>query len=252
MSKKSNLVADAAKGAALVGAAGTVFVLGSIGAFLFLIWGAMGAMNALDVGGHIDTFLNHMNGGTRQHIAYRSSSRSSSYGSRSSYVPQNIGSEEGNAAKRFAVEGQNFDFSPTGPSGIYATANAWGPLVQKCLSDMGDIESPQELDAYLHHVAPRTPLTGNMFFAAARKYGIPVELTVAVAQAESSFCGGDQSGLTCRTQNVGNYGNMDDGSSKTFATWEDGIDAMAGKIARSRTDARTRFSDNTRPETASN
>lgn len=248
MSKKSNLAADAGKAALLVGASGAVFVLGSIGAFLFLIWGAIGSMNALDVGGHIDALLNHMNGGTRQHIAYRSSSRSSSYGSRSSYVAPDLDTEQANAAKRFPVEGQSFDFSPTGPSGIYATANAWGPLVQKCLSDMGNLDSPQDVDAYLHRVAPKTPLTGDMFYSAAQKYGIPVEITVAVAQAESSFCGRGLDGTTCGNKNVGNYGNMDDGRTKSFDTWEDGIDAMAKKIARSRlTDSRPRFSDNTRP-----
>jgi hypothetical protein len=70
-------------------------------------------------------------------------------------------------------------------------------------------------------------LTAEMLVTSAKKYEIPVAYLAAVIKNDSSY--GTQ-GVGARTKNPGNVGNTDDGSIKTFATREEGLDACAENV----------------------
>jgi hypothetical protein len=63
----------------------------------------------------------------------------------------------------------------------------------------------------------------------ADKYGVDPNALLAIIHADSSV---GTKGKGARGKNAGNVGNMDDGSTRKFNTWEDGLDAVASWLKK--------------------
>jgi hypothetical protein len=99
-------------------------------------------------------------------------------------------------------------------------------------------DAPAEIiTAYMRRRAPNTPLTGEMFVSARDKYGLNQKglfLMLALAQQDSLF---GVKGRAVETRNCGNIGNDDEGHTRTYATWDDSVDAIAEWLSRHRVPA---------------
>lgn len=85
------------------------------------------------------------------------------------------------------------------------------------------------IDNYIDSHASSSPITGAMILNASQAYGIdPLALTAVLAQ-ESDF---GTAGAGAKTFNAGNVGNTDDGTTRTFGSWQQGVNAAASELAK--------------------
>jgi len=106
----------------------------------------------------------------------------------------------------------------------YATDPLHGKKVQNIYSKI-----PENLDAYISRIAPNSPIKAHNVLASANKYGVDPKLVLAIMVQDSTL---GTAGKAVRTRNPGNVGNTDSGATRTYATWQDGVDAVAKNLSR--------------------
>jgi hypothetical protein len=110
----------------------------------------------------------------------------------------------------------------------YATASHHEKTIRKILLRMPKMRTVHDVHKYIKMKAPRSPVTGQMVVASAKKYGADVHMMLAIMQMDSHF---GTKGLGARTKNPGNVGN-DGKRRRYYSSWQDGVHAVAHWIAR--------------------
>lgn len=105
----------------------------------------------------------------------------------------------------------------------YATDPLHEEKIADILKYIGDMDSPSRIDLYIESEAIGSPVTGNMIYTSAQKYNVDIRLLMALMELDSRF---GTAGVAVRTLNPGNVGN-DGTNTYTYASWEDGVDAVA-------------------------
>lgn len=82
---------------------------------------------------------------------------------------------------------------------------------------------------YISSIVPVCPVKAEMIVLASQTYGIDPALLTAVLQHESRF---GTLGAGAHTLNPGNVGNVDNGGTHTFPSWQDGVNACAYQLQR--------------------
>lgn len=113
----------------------------------------------------------------------------------------------------------------------YATAPHHESMIHSVLDTMMAMNDANSIDSYIAKVAPRSPVKGYMVMNSAVKWNVDARLMMALMHIDSHF--GTQ-GRAVRTRNPGNVGNNDTGNNRYFATWEEGVDAVAKWLDRNR------------------
>lgn len=115
------------------------------------------------------------------------------------------------------------------------TSYATDPLHEQKISDIlttiGAMNSAGEIDAYIDQEAIGSPITGIMVILAAQTYNVDARLMLAIMEQDSRF---GTAGLAIATRNPGNVGNTDSGATRTYASWTDGVNAVAEWLSRHR------------------
>ncbi|MCX6703345.1 MAG: hypothetical protein NTV02_01480 [Candidatus Zambryskibacteria bacterium] len=119
--------------------------------------------------------------------------------------------------------------------GTYATAPNHEKVVEQTYNQLtaqlNNNLTEANITSNLRRIAPRTPLTGAMILESSRKYGVNPILLMSMMQVDSSY---GTAGKGAVTFNPGNVGNMDDGRTRTFTNWQQGVDAVADWLNRHR------------------
>lgn len=110
----------------------------------------------------------------------------------------------------------------------YATDPTHEQKIQSILNRIGKFNTIQDIDNYIKSKYPNSPVTGQMVAEAAGKYGVSWEMIVAIMEQDSSI---GTAGKAVRTKNPGNVGNTDSGATQSFASWQEGVDAVAKNLA---------------------
>lgn len=121
-------------------------------------------------------------------------------------------------------------FGSSNPMGAYADdPNYVSEIsgVYGAIQSAGATSTPEALQSYIDSHAKGSPVTASMITTAANTYGIDAGLLAAVLQHESDF---GTAGAAVKTMNPGNQGNTST-STKTFASWQQGVLATAANIA---------------------
>lgn len=113
----------------------------------------------------------------------------------------------------------------------YATDPLHEQKIADILESMGEMDSPAVIDAYIDKEAIESPVTAAMILSAASKYGVDVRLMMAIMELDSRF---GTAGVAIRTLNPGNVGNNDDGDTRTYSSWDEGVEAVAEWLSRHR------------------
>jgi hypothetical protein len=122
------------------------------------------------------------------------------------------------------VQGSNGTYDITS----YATDPTHGKKINNIYAKIPTISSPSDVDSYITKVAPNSPVTGRDVIVASNKYGVDPKLVVAIMVQDSTL---GTKGKAVRTKNPGNVGNTDDGSTKIFNSWAEGVDAVAKNLS---------------------
>ena len=113
----------------------------------------------------------------------------------------------------------------------YATDPLHEEKVMNILSKMGMMDTAEKIDDYIHGKYPKSPVTGGMVMSAASAYAVDARLMMAIMEQDSSF---GTAGLAVRTLNPGNVGNDDEGNTRTYESWQEGVTAVALWLNRHR------------------
>ena len=106
----------------------------------------------------------------------------------------------------------------------YATDPNHETAVQNLINSMGQFKSVSDIDNYIKSKYPNSPVTGQMIYNAAEKYGVSWEAMTAIMAQDSSM---GTAGKGARTFNPGNVGNDDSGNIRNYGNWQSGVDAVA-------------------------
>lgn len=106
----------------------------------------------------------------------------------------------------------------------YATDPLHEEKIADILNYIGNMNTPSDIDVYINNEAIASPVTGAMIYNSALKYGVDIRLMMAIMELDSRF---GTAGLAVNTLNPGNIGNNDDGEIRTYASWEEGVEAVA-------------------------
>ena len=112
----------------------------------------------------------------------------------------------------------------------YATDPLHEQKIASILSGMGEMTSPELIDAYIKAKAISSPLTGQMIFEAANSFTVDVRLVMAIMEQDSRF---GTAGVAVDTFNPGNVGNTGS-ATKTYDSWQAGVEAVAEWLSRHR------------------
>ncbi len=123
-----------------------------------------------------------------------------------------------------AVLGE-YDITP------YATDPLHEEKVMTILSRMGMMDTAEKIDGYIKGKYPSSPVTGEMIESAALAYAVDERLMMAIMEQDSRF---GTAGLAVSTLNPGNVGNDDDGNTRTYGSWQEGVTAVAEWLSRHR------------------
>lgn len=118
----------------------------------------------------------------------------------------------------------------------YATDPRHESRIAGIIRNIGRFTSADEVDAYMKKRSiscsgKETPLTGEMVMDAAEAHHVPPELIVAIMVQDSCL---GTAGKGAWTKNPGNVGNTDDGKTKRFSSWNDGVHAVAAWLEKFR------------------
>jgi hypothetical protein len=106
----------------------------------------------------------------------------------------------------------------------YATDPLHEQKIRKILSYMPQMNNALDIDEYINKKAESSPVTGYMILSAANTYAVDARLMMAIMEQDSHF---GTRGIAVRTLNPGNVGNNDDGDTRTYPSWEEGVIAVA-------------------------
>jgi len=134
-----------------------------------------------------------------------------------------------------------FDGDPTGILlGYDISSYATDPLHEEKIADIlnyiGDMNSPEKIDTYINNEAIGSPVTGAMIYNSAQKYNVDARLMMAIMELDSRF---GTAGIAIGTLNPGNVGNDDSGKTRTYSSWQEGVDAVANWLDRHRIESAT-------------
>lgn len=110
----------------------------------------------------------------------------------------------------------------------YATDPTHGQKIEKIYSRIPNVATVNDIDSYIKKVAPKSPVSGIDVARASDKYGVDPKLVIAMMVQDSSL---GTAGKAVRTRNPGNVGNDDTGALRTYATWSEGVEAVAKNLA---------------------
>jgi hypothetical protein len=94
-----------------------------------------------------------------------------------------------------------------------------------------DPEHVEKIDDYIKSKYLSSPVTGEMITSATLAYTVDARLMMAIMEQDSSF---GTAGVAVRTLNPGNVGNDDDGNTRTYKSWQEGVTAVAEWLSRHR------------------
>jgi len=112
----------------------------------------------------------------------------------------------------------------------YATDPLHEEKISSILGNIGKMLSPSDIDTYIGAKMIISPVTGEMIFNAAKKYGVDIRLIMAIIEQDSNY---GTEGVAVRTYNPGNVGNTGS-DEKSFSSWSEGVEAVADWLARHR------------------
>jgi sulfur relay (sulfurtransferase) DsrC/TusE family protein len=122
----------------------------------------------------------------------------------------------------------------------YATDPNHEISVQNLINGMGQFKSVADIDNYIKSKYPNSPITGQMIYNAAEKYGVSWEAMTAIMAQDSSM---GTAGKGARTFNPGNVGNDDSGNIRNYGNWQSGVDAVAQWLSNHKTTINNNNSD---------
>jgi len=123
-----------------------------------------------------------------------------------------------------AVLGE-YDITP------YATDPEHEEKIMNILSKMGVMNTAEKIDDYIKGKSLSSPVTGEMVTSAVSAYSVDARLTMAIMEQDSRF---GTLGVAVRTLNPGNIGNDDDGNTRHYESWQEGVTAVAEWLNRHR------------------
>lgn len=112
----------------------------------------------------------------------------------------------------------------------YATDPLHEQKIADILSYMGSMDSAEAIDAYINSEAISSPVTGAMVLTSAQAYAVDARLMLAIMEQDSRF---GTAGIAIATLNPGNVGNTGM-ATRTYASWADGVAAVAEWLSRHR------------------
>lgn len=113
--------------------------------------------------------------------------------------------------------------------GSYATDPNHERRVAAIYQKTKDLTDASSVDAYIHRIAPNSPVTGTDVMKAALAKNVTPGMILAIMEQDSTF---GTAGKAVRTRNPGNVGNTDSGATKAFPSWSDGVLAVAENLAK--------------------
>src|SRR3989344_5363750 len=113
----------------------------------------------------------------------------------------------------------------------YATDPKHEEKIMNILSKMGMMDTVEKIDNYIKDKYLSSPVTGEMIMSAALAYNVDARLMMAIMEQDSRF---GTAGIAIRTLNPGNVGNDDDGNTRTYESWQEGVTAVAEWLSRHR------------------
>src|SRR3989344_3940910 len=123
-----------------------------------------------------------------------------------------------------AVLGE-YDITP------YATDPEHEEKIMNILSKMAVMDTVEKIDDYIRGKYLSSPVTGEMIMSAALAYIVDARLIMAIMELDSRF---GTVGVAVSTLNPGNVGNDDDGNTRTYESWQEGVTAVAEWLSRHR------------------
>ena len=105
----------------------------------------------------------------------------------------------------------------------YATDALYEEKIRTILTGMMPFGTPADVDAYIQDMAPGSPVTGDMVYAAVNEYSVDLPLLLSIMQNDSAF---GTKGVGATTFNPGNIGNTGS-ATRSFGSWGDGVNAVA-------------------------
>lgn len=112
----------------------------------------------------------------------------------------------------------------------YATDALYEQKIRTILDGMIAFSTPADVDVYIQDMAPGSPVTGDMVYAAVIQYSVDLPLLLAIMQNDSAF---GTKGVGATTYNPGNIGNTGS-ATRSFGSWEDGVNAVAEWLSQHR------------------
>jgi len=113
----------------------------------------------------------------------------------------------------------------------YATDPNHETAVAAIYEKMPAFNSPDQIDFYIKETNPESPITGDMVLKAAQDKGVDPRMLMSIMQQDSSL---GTAGKGARTNNPGNVGNDDTGKEVTFATVQEGVNAVADWLSKNK------------------
>ncbi len=114
---------------------------------------------------------------------------------------------------------------------VYATDPLHEQKIMTILSNMGPMDTVEQIDSYIKGKYPSSPVTGDMVMNASKAYAVDARLMMAIMELDSRF---GTVGVGVATLNPGNVGNDDDGNTRTYDSWQAGVTAVAEWLHRHR------------------
>lgn len=115
----------------------------------------------------------------------------------------------------------------------YATDPLHEEKIADILNYIGNMSTPEEIDVYINNEAIASPVTGAMIYNYALKYNVDARLMMAIMELDSRF---GTAGVAVNTLNPGNIGNNDAGETRTYSSWDEGVEAVAKWLNNHRVD----------------
>ena len=102
---------------------------------------------------------------------------------------------------------------------------------------LGPDYTPHDITAYMRHRASDTPLTGEMFIVSRDNHGLDNKglwLAMALIQQDTMY---GTLGKGADLHNPGNVGDDDEGHTRDYGTWQNGVDAVFEWLKRHKVSA---------------
>src|SRR3990167_6086533 len=111
----------------------------------------------------------------------------------------------------------------------YATDPKHEEKIMNILSKLGVMDTAEKIDDYIRSKSLSSLVTGEMIMSAALAYTVDARLMMAIMELDSRF---GTVGVAVRTLNPGNVGNDDDGNTRHYESWQEGVTAVAEWLNR--------------------